>query len=681
MGDAGAVQPAAISEANAANRGLGIIELPFCFGHQLNRDPCAGNEEVRVHHSPAAWPGISTLAVTVLPPRKVSMFVRLFIILLALITLGAAPKESGILIKNARVFDGTGAPAVVQNVLIEGERITAVGAEAKAKRGIRVIDGKGMTLMPGLHDLHTHLRAPAYGGPDDLPKAWASYILDGVTTVNDFSVSGEMLEPIRSMTAPGGIAAPNLKLAVRIGVPGGHGTEYGWGDAFTLEAATPRAAHVAMKRALPYRPDVIKVFADGWRYGRGLDLNSMNQPTLAAIVEDAHRSGISVITHTVTLEGAKIAASAGVDAIGHGIGDALVDDELIDLMRKSGTAYVPTLVVYEPQSGRPFLPEELDELAPPERAREDRRNTSPPEAIPDYQAKRWSIMQDNVRRLSAAGIPIGVGTDAGIGGVYHGSATQREVRLLAGLGLSPSGALAAGTSVSAKILRSTDHGQIAPGQRADLVLIAGKPDERIEDIYAVRRVIIGGREMPLKSLRATIDNPGFSPLPVRIMAGLIDTGARPDGRTDLDTLPVEATESGVDHSDVISVRPGGADMRKGRFITARLGGAERPAARLIYPLTKGAIQLADASAFSGVVFDARGSGSYRLTLDNYGIGGFGSDFAASDEWLEVRIAFTALTGPDNKALDPKKLRAVTFALSGEPGGDAWLLIANLRFYN
>ena len=121
--------------------------------------------------------------------------------------------------------------------------------------------------------------------PDDLGKAYAGYLVHGVTTVDDFSMSGEMLAPVREMTRSGAVAAPNLQLAIRIGVPRGHGTEYGWGDVFTLEATTPRAARIAMRRALAYRPDVIKVFADGWRYGRSPDLDSMNLPTLRTIVE------------------------------------------------------------------------------------------------------------------------------------------------------------------------------------------------------------------------------------------------------------------------------------------------------------------------------------------------------------------------------------------------------------
>src|SRR5690606_2444505 len=116
------------------------------------------------------------------------------------------------------------------------------------------------------HDLHTHLRSPGNGGPEDLGKAYGAHLLHGVTTVADFSVYGEMLAPIREMTASGAVTAPNLALAIRIGVPGGHGTELGWGDQFTLEANSPRSAALAMDRALAYRPDVIKVFADGWRY-------------------------------------------------------------------------------------------------------------------------------------------------------------------------------------------------------------------------------------------------------------------------------------------------------------------------------------------------------------------------------------------------------------------------------
>lgn len=611
---------------------------------------------------------------------------RNVLVMLAAVTgLGAAPAtETVTLIRGARVFDGTGAPAVVGNVLVQGERIVAIGARVRAPRGARMVDARGLTLIPGLHDLHTHLRSPAFDAPDDLGKAYAGHLLSGVTTVVDFSVTGEMLQPIREMTGSGAVVAPNLELAIRFGVPGGHGTEYGWGRFFTQQVATPRAAHGAMARMLPYKPDLIKVFADGWRYGRIPDLNSMDQPTLTAIVADAHAAGIPVITHTVTLEGAKIAAAAGVSSLGHSVGDALVDDALIAAMKARRTAYILTLGAYEPQEDRTFLPEEWRSLRSVERQREERRMAAPPEAIPERESRRWGFMLENVRRMKAAGIRVGIGTDAGIGGVYHGSSALREIRWLTMLGFSPAQALVAATSVSADILgQAADHGRIAPGQRADLVLTGGRPDERITDLHDVRRVFVAGREVALEPLRAMVEADAPSPLPVHRMAGPIDTGERSDGRTDLDTLPVESSEEGVDHSQLEIARFSAGEDRR-LFLLARMGAAPRPFAQLTMPLTQGAIQLADARGFTGIAFDARGDGRYVLLLDSYGIDdpeSFRASFVAGASPLEVRIPFSGFRSTDaNATLDLARLRALTLRLQGEPDGTAWLELGNVRFY-
>lgn len=599
--------------------------------------------------------------------------------LVALLCLGAAP-DGGTLIRGARVFDGTGTPAIPANVLVRGDRIVAVGSRLRAPRGARVVNARGMTVIPGLHDLHAHLRASGSSAPEDLGAAYAGHLVHGVTTVNDFSVSGEMMAPIREMSGTNAVTSPNLMLAIRFGVPQGHGTEYGWGDGFTLQATTPRAAEIAMRRALAYRPNVIKVFTDGWRYGRSPDLDSMNLPTLQAIVQRAHGAGIPVVTHTVTLAGAKIAAAAGVDALGHGIGDALVDDELVALMRANGTAYVPTMVVYEPQQDRVLASYEWRTLRPQERAREEAQRARAVEPIPDYEARRWAVLRENLRRLKAGGVRVGIGTDAGIGGVYQGSSALREVRVFTEHGFTPAEALAAATSISAGILRrGEDHGRISPGQRADLVLVGGRPDERIEHLYDVRRVFVAGREIALPQLRTLRESDQLSPLPSRRMTGPIDTGAGTDGRTDLGTLPVETNESGIDHSHLHHVR-----TPEGRlFLHARMGADTQPYASLVLPLTPGAIHLADARGFDGVAFDARGKGRHSLLVDSYGVGqreSFRASFDAGEVVREVMIPFSALRSPGAAALDLARLRALAFRLEGEPGGQATLELGNIRFY-
>ena len=192
------------------------------------------------------------------------------------------------------------------------------------------------------------------GVSGDWSEHLAAYLYCGVTSVVDYGPDPEALEPMRRLVQSGAIEGPRLHLAVRMTTPGGHGAEGGRGESFTLEVQTPREARDAVRRVLSYRPDVIKVFTDGWRYNTAPDMTSMNQETLSALVEEAHKNGILVLTHTVTVERAKIAARASVDVIVHGMGDREADNEVIGLMRAKGTAYVSTLAVYEPR-GRGLL--------------------------------------------------------------------------------------------------------------------------------------------------------------------------------------------------------------------------------------------------------------------------------------------------------------------------------------
>jgi imidazolonepropionase-like amidohydrolase len=257
-----------------------------------------------------------------------------------------------------------------------------------------------------------------------------------------------------------------------------------------------------MKKIFPYKPDVIKAFTDGWRYGKDDDLTNMNVETLSAIVEDAHQAGIKVFTHTVTLNGATIAARAGVDVLAHGVGDAPVDDELIALLKKSGTGYVSTLATFEPPSGRSLSPSLLAVLSPADRQFAQRASERRPSSSNAPVMRRWHSLQENIRRLSAAGIPIGVGTDAGVAATYYGWSTLHEMELLVSSGLTPMQAITAGTGASARLVgEDKERGTIAPGKIADLLLVKGSPDQNIKEIENTSAVFLGGQQLEV-SLRS-----------------------------------------------------------------------------------------------------------------------------------------------------------------------------------
>lgn len=603
-----------------------------------------------------------------------------------LMAASVAGAQTTLAITGARVIDGTGAPAQVETVIVRGDRIAAIGPDVAIPPGAQVIHAQGESLLPGLFDLHTHLSSSATDAPEDYGKSLKAYLLCGVTTVNDYSVYGEMIAPIRKLEQTGVFVGPKVNLAIRLGTPQGHGTEFGWGDYFTQEVSTPAEAHAAMARILPYKPDVIKVFTDGWRYGRLADLTSMNVQTLSAIVEDAHRAGLKVFTHTVTLRGAKIAAQAGVDSLAHGVGDALVDDELIQLMKQHHTGYVSTLATFEPQELRPApSPRLMALLSPGDRAYAtrlaQRSATGPGSAL---NMRRWHFLQQNIARLLAAGIPIGVGTDAGIGGDYHGWSTLREIELLVSSGMTPLQAVTAGTGVSAALVgQSADRGTIMPGKIADLLLVQGEPDQNIKDIENTKAVFLGGKQVDLKALEAAVQSPAPTPLPAHPVEKLIDDAERQDGRSNLDTMLVNSTDPGIDHSQMLFVRSLG---KHGHDVStvARMSPKENPFADLVVPLTRGGVELADVSGHKGIQFAVRGEGDYKLLLDNYGANRakwYAATFTGGAKWHTVKIPFSSFHSADPGTQFPARtLRTLHFELARPAGTDAWLELDDVKLY-
>ncbi len=610
---------------------------------------------------------------------------------IALLLLAAASlcAQDHVAILGALVVDGTGAEPTQQNVLIRAGRIVAVGAEIAIPADARRVDARGQTLLPGLIDLHTHVPYSAVTGVSgDWGKNLKAYLYSGVTTVVDFGTYPETFEPVRRLIEQGVWIAPRVNLAARLTTPGGHGAEGGRGDFFSQEVTTAREARAAVRRVLPYKPDVIKVFTDGWRYGAAPDMSSMTEETLTALVEEAHRHNMKVLTHTVTLAKAKEAVRAGVDVIAHGIGDAQADLELVRLMQQKGTTYAPTLAVYEPRQQRTLAPMLSELLEPAARKLLEAAAARPATAVTDVpRARRWRILMENTAALRAGGVSFGLGTDAGVTGTYHGWASLRELELLVMGGLTPLEALTAGTGNSAKALGvDADRGTVSPGKLADLVLVEGTPHKSISDIYRIRSVFLGGREIDRASLARQIDTSEPTPIPPRKAPRMIADFQRSDGRTNLGSLVVNSTDSGHDNSKMLYLRTGRKGGNYALTVVTRLGEKDKPFAAVNFPLSPGAIEPVDVRAYRGVRFDARGDGSYRLLAVTRGVrdqAHFQAPFRAQSKWKNVKISFDSLRREETRlpaSWTGTDLLQLVFEISGPASTHGWLELDNVRFY-
>jgi len=404
-------------------------------------------------------------------------------LLLAVTTAAASPVT---VVRAAHLIDGRGGtPLAPAMVLVEDDRIVAVGARLEVPAGARVIDLGEATLLPGLIDLHTHLCSrPDVQWERELLESdpaeaalWGAHnarvtLEAGFTTCREMGPTWPYVDvALRNAIDAGAVPGPRLI------VPGNYVSPTGGaGDArqFSIYVDVPIVRNLAdgpfeivkaIRTNFKHGADFVKILVTGAVLSVGIPPGAQQytDEEIAAAVGEARRWGRQVAAHAHGAEGIKAAIRAGVRTVDHG---SFLDDEAVALLaRTRETFYVPTLytsdVIVEdgPANGVP-----ASEIA---REREIR-----------------AFQDAGFQRALAAGIPIGFGTDSGV--IPHG-ANARELRSRQRLGEAPMAGLVAATRLNAEILGWDDRiGTVEAGKLADLVAVDGDP---LADVGAMERVV------------------------------------------------------------------------------------------------------------------------------------------------------------------------------------------------
>ncbi|MEW5929749.1 MAG: amidohydrolase family protein [Gemmatimonadota bacterium] len=448
-----------------------------------------------------------------------------------------APEPADLAITHVAVVDvERGVLLPDRTVLVAGGRITRVAPSDSVRpgAGARVLDGGGGYLVPGLWDMHVHLRSST-AERIDMPL----FVAHGVTGVRDmssdcaFAAQGpvclpEMRERQRRVEA-GELVGPRLLALSSWGVNGP-----GW-----LPDSLPRFYHAATREDGRL---LARHFAE-----RGADLvkvyNRVPREGFLGLTEEARRLGLPVAGHEPDSVSAVELADAGMRSVEHArvflhhcwpgaaefwrtgtprlSGTALrrrmVDDydpevcaDVFGAFVRNGTAYVPTHLTRKTEA----------HAADPAMRRDPRRRfvpraqwaaweadmdrTDAADSTPQGRRTRMDFYLKGLRATGdahRAGVRVLAGTDAGDSFVFPGSSLHEELAELVAAGLAPAGALRAATLGAAEFLgRTADFGTVQAGRVADLVLLDGDPLADVRNTTRIRAVVLGGRPLDRAAL-------------------------------------------------------------------------------------------------------------------------------------------------------------------------------------
>ncbi|MGI9344022.1 MAG: amidohydrolase family protein [Gammaproteobacteria bacterium] len=424
--------------------------------------------------------------------------------LLFSLIIGAANAD-GILISNVTVIDGTGrAPVVDAFVLVEDEMITRIATSPlAAPDGVRIVDGDGKFLVPGLMDLHIHLMGGTEVDIDGLRsatidrekglRALHSYIYAGVTSVFDSGNNPEFIFGLRKDERDGAIMAPRIFATGSIVTyPGSHGSS----DVAVHIDDWPEGIPI-LDAYLDTEPDVVKLTFEERGWGARETIPMFPLPLMQTVIEYLNDAGVRTVVHTSSERRARQAMFAGIDNLAHPVIQGPVTAEFAALMGAKKVPMVTTLTIGENYSRLAEQPEYLDQPLYRAVLTADEIEELKTVTRKEYQERTWTwwmkimteVAQENVFKIHEAGGLLCAGSDQ-----TRGTDLHRELELLADAGISNLDIIRIATLNCARFLgREDDLGSIEAGKLADMVLVDADPVADINNLKKISAVIKGGQ--------------------------------------------------------------------------------------------------------------------------------------------------------------------------------------------
>ncbi len=406
----------------------------------------------------------------------------------ALVPVAASAQSVPTVISADRLLDvRTGRYVERPQVLVREGRIVSVGRAGDAvPEGARRVDLAGMTLLPGLIDMHVHLDSdPSYGGYTGLQygdRFWSMLsvpnaektLMAGFTTVRNVGADAWNDVGLRQAIDARHVRGPRVVTAgYSFGATGGHCDSTYFPPSMDqkspFNADGPDEARRAVRTLRKYGAQVIKICATGGVFSRNTEpgQQQMSLSEMKAVADDAHMMGMKVAAHAHGAAGIRDAIRAGVDTIEHA---SLIDDEGIRLAKQHGTWLSMDIynTEYTQSEGRKngVLEDNL---------RKDREIAE--------------VQRQGFRRAHAAGARMVYGTDAG---VYPHGQNGRQFAVMVRYGMTPVQAIQSATLNAAQALGRDDVGVLEAGRLADLVAVPGDPARDVAVLEAIPFVMKGG---------------------------------------------------------------------------------------------------------------------------------------------------------------------------------------------